>query len=352
MLITGAVGPAILAALSFSLAMLPASSLIFLWYSSRRIHVSVEPKKLKVFKHENASTVITLISDAPRWLRPVSLSLENTPGLEGRATELGSPSFEFTVKPSYAGMFELSTARFGSEDVLGLFVRQETLPIHLIVESLPLALLAPPRLTDFLPLAVGENPAGRKGFGQEFYGVGEYLPGIDTKDILWKRVAQAEDGSISVRVREANVKASVTLGIALGWNSEDERARMVDLALEAMAQIGRTLFSVGTTFEVVYPSGGALVSARASSTSELAVALLEVAGASAKPEFARGPVPACDLLLMSQSRGGGPQERAMAKLTPVLVLADQLITIGSSTDISLFTGREDLSRLTMMVMGR
>jgi uncharacterized protein (DUF58 family) len=258
---------------------------------------------------------------------------------------------EFNVTPSYAGRFELVRTTLCSGDVLGLFSCQSEFPLDFIVESLPLSLVAPARVSDASPLAVGEEPAGGKGSGQELYGVAEYLPSTDTKDILWKRVARAEDDSVPVRVREANVKASVALGVSLRYSSQEERTRTVDLALEAIAQIGRTLIAMGTTVVMTYPVGESFANASASNLAELADALIDVSTAGAVLEAAGDTAFECDLLLAS--RDVIPRlERAGPKSTPVLVLTEEPLPTEPSNDVFSFCGREDLSGLAMLVLGR
>ena len=69
-----------------------------------------------------------------------------------------------------------------------------------------------------------------------------------------------DEGSIPVRLREANIRMSVRIWVALSWASVKQRAERVDLVSEAVAQIGKLLLSVGTTIEVgfalVHPSRG------------------------------------------------------------------------------------------------
>ena len=83
----------------------------------------------------------------------------------------------------------------------------------------------------------------------------EYHPSLDTRDILWKRVARATDGTIHVRVREANIRKTVSIGIAVESHSDEERVRRMDLISEAIAQIGIKLLPLGTAVEVELPRG-------------------------------------------------------------------------------------------------
>ncbi len=337
------------AALGFSLAALAATSLSLVWFSSRDARVSVEPKRLRVFKGEIAVALLRLDSGRGRWLRTGALSLDEVPGLESECTVLDLSSFELTLRPVCAGRFNLPAIRFDVTDVLGLFVRHETLPIDLAVESLPLALLVPTRVGASSLLAVGENPAGRIGSGQELYAVGHYHPGIDTKDILWKRVAQVEDGSIPIRLREANIRMSVRIWVALSWASVKQRAERVDLVSEAVAQIGKLLLSVGTTIEVGFALGPSFERKRASNDVELVDLLMAMSETSSSAQSAPGLM-RYDLLILGPDQMDGLKLSAISH--PVLVVSEKALIPVLPPGISTFTGLEDLSALSMLVLNQ
>jgi len=339
------------AALGFSLAVLAAISFLLMRFSSRRARVSIEPRRLRVFKRESVAALLRLDSGKGRWLETGSLSLEQVPGLESECRVLDPSSFEVTVRPTFAGRFELSEVRLSMTDIMGLFVRQETLPLDLTVESLPLALLAFARTAMGPSLTVGENPAGRSGSGQELYAVGQYHPNLDTKDILWKKVARAEDGSIPVRVREANVRMSVRIGVAVSWGSMQQRAKRVDLVSEAIAQIGKLILSLGTSVEVAFASDASLVRRRASSVPELADVLIALSEASPAVQLMRG-LTRCDLLILGPDGLNGSELRTMARSLPVLVVSDEVPAPVLPPGVSAFSGQEDLSVLSMLVLDR
>ena len=351
LLITGFAGPPMLAALGLSLSVAAASSLSLAWFSSRDTRITAEPRRLRVFKGEGAVAMLRLETGTGRWLRMGGPSLEEVPGLESNCKTIDRSSFELNLKPVCAGRFELPTIQLDVTDVMGLFVRQETVTVDLTVDSLPLALLAPARAMTASPLAVGEIPAGRIGSGQELFAVGEYHPDSDTKDILWKRVARMEDGSIPVRVREANIRMSVRVGIALSWTSLRERAERVDLVSEALAQMGRLFLSLGTNLEVLFPLGSALERRRASNVAELADLLMVLSETSSSVE----PIvesAKCDMLVLGPDQLNGLSARSTRVPCPVVVVSETTTSSLRLPDVAIFTGLEDLSAVSVLVLNR
>jgi uncharacterized protein (DUF58 family) len=196
-------------------------------------------------------------------------------------------------------------------------------------------------------LAVGENPAGRSGSGQELYAVGQYDPNMDTKDILWRRVARMEDGSIPVRLREANIRMSVRIWVALSWGSVKQRAERIDLVSEAVAQIGKLLLSVGTTFEAAFALGPSLERRKASNEVQLVDLLMALSETSSSAQSL--PVMTrYDLLILSPDQIDGLELRAISH--PVLVVSEKALVPALPPGVQTFTGSEDLSALSMLVL--
>ena len=338
-----------MAALGFSLAALAAASLSLMRLSSRGVRISIEPRRLRVFKSESAVALVRLESGGRRWMRTGALSLSEVPGMESQCRALDRASSELALKPVLAGRFRLPDIRLELADVLGLFSWQQTVPIDLVVESLPLALLAPRRAESISLLAVGENPAGRVGSGQELYAVGQYLPNTDARDILWRRVARMEDGSMPVKLREANIRMSVQIYLALGWNTAEQHAERVDLAMEAVAQIGALLLSVGTTLEVTFALGSSLETKRATNEVELVGALMALSETT--PSGQLMPVlPAYNLLILGPDQVTGLETSGTPR--PTLVVSDESNIPALPYGASAFTGQEDLSALSMRVLNQ
>jgi uncharacterized protein (DUF58 family) len=322
-----------------------------MWLSSRNARISAEPHRLRVFKGESAVALLRLDSGRRRWVRTGALSLGEFPGLTSECRVLDPMRFEMLLRPVCAGKFELRTVSLEVTDVTGLFVSQETLPIEVVVESLPLSLLEPKRVAATSLLAVGENPSGRRGSGQELYAVGPYRPDVDTKDILWRRVARMEDESIPVRVREANIRMSVRIGVALSWTSSKQRAERVDLVLEAVAQMGSLLLSLGTAVEVVFALGPSLERKTASNEVELVDSLMALSETSSSAQSTLGSAN-CDLLVLGPEQLDGLRSRVMGYSPPVVVVSEEVPASILPPGVAAFTGREDLSALSMLVLNR
>ncbi len=277
------------------------------------------------------------------------MTLRDVAGFDSEIVRVGSRSFEIKITPRFAGAFVVTAASLGAHDALGAYVSERDVPLELRVECLPLALLTPDEPFRLSPITVGENPVGRKGTGQELYAVEEYHANADSKDILWKRVARAGDDSIPVRVRETNLRTRVTMELRLQWSSEVERTKRMDLALEAIARIGKVLLSAGTELEVVYPSQGSMGSSRARTRRELAELLIEVSGASASDHSGLQDIRDCDLLVASVDTMTTLSGR---HTTPTLVVSDGAENPDLPVDAFVFTGGEDLSALTLLVLDR
>jgi hypothetical protein len=362
----GVTGPPIAAALGLSLSVMAAASLALFWYRFRRAGVSTEVRRLRVFKRESGAFPIRVRPGSSRWVRLVSVSLEDRPGLDCEVRRLdGDGDPEMVLTPSLAGRSEGLVAKVRGTDPLGLFTMVRGTELGLVLESLPLALRTPARPLRVSLLSFGENPAGRPGAGQELYAVGEFQPGMDPRDIMWKRAAEAtEETALPVRVREINVRKVVSIGVLVGSGSEDERARRGDLVSEAIAQVGVQVIRIGTALEIVgCPPPSGVRRATASTVAELAdvTSSTWVGGGAGTPIRTPSGSSSFDLLIV------GPQEVGPGALPPfrlLLVVSDEGSDGAHSLPISppsssfrhlprgasVFTGKEDLSGLTSSVI--
>ena len=364
----GVTGPPIAAALGLSLSVMAAASLALFWYRFRRAGVSTEVRRLRVFKREPGAFPIRVRPGSSRWVRLVSVGLEDRPGLGCEVRRLsGEGDPEMVLTPSLAGRSERLVARVQGTDPLGLFTMVRTTELGLVLESLPLALRTPARPLQVSPLSFGENPAGRAGAGQELYAVGEFQPGLDPRDIMWKCAAEmTEDAVIPLRVREVNVRKVVSIGVLVRSGSEDERARRGDLVSEAIAQVGVRVIRIGTALEVAGSPPSGARRATASSMAELAdvTSSAWVGGGAVSPIRPLSGSFSFDLLIV------GPQEADPGALPPfrqLLIVSEEggdgallpLTSLSSSSPspfrrlprgASVFTGKEDLSGVTSSVM--
>ena len=351
MIATGFVGPTITLALGFTLGVIAAFSLVFLLVSSWMTEVSVEPSKVRTFKHENRPALLRFRAQGSRWAKLDSVALQTPFGLAGEVKQLAESSAELTLNPEYSGRFEGFRVRTNATDVLGLFLHQEEADLDLVVESLPRALLSEVRPVAVFPLIVGEFPAGRRGGGQEIYSIEEYRPSLDTRDILWKRVARATDGKIPVRVRESNIRKSFSIGVAVGWDSDDQRAKRMDLVSEAVAQIGVQLVLVHTDVEIRLLFEDNLFVARASTLPELADATVGVwtrAGEGNLMTLVRDS----DMLIVGPKELAGDHGHLLSGTKPSVLVSEEPIPSKALRGAFVFTGKEDLSPVAAQVLQR
>ena len=347
---TGIVGPTITLALGFSLGVTAAFALVLLLASPRLSALSVSPSKIRAFKGEAKNASLALRAQDSRWMHLGLLSLHVPYGLAGDVRRLDPSSAELTLTPEYAGRFEGLSMVVNTTDALGLFLRKQEVQLGLVVESLPRALSAEARPITVLPLLAGDIPAGRSGGGQELYAVEEYQPNLDARDILWKRAARSADASIPVRVREANIKKFVSIGVAVGSDSEEELAKRTDLASEAIAQIGKILLLAGVEPDVSILNGGRLLRVRASTLSDLADATVG-AGVVADGGDLPSLVSGSDLIIVGPKelglRGGG-----LDGSKPTVLVSERPDHAKALRTAFMFTGREDLTTVAVQALLR
>jgi hypothetical protein len=347
-------------ALGFALCVTACISLIALLLSSWTTKVAVEPARLRTLKNEVKTTALTLSSGGSRFFRLQSVSLQAPFGVAADVKQLGLGSAELSLRSSYAGRFDGFRAKVSATDPLGLFSRARELPIlQFVVEALPRALLTPTVSLTAVPLASGEIPAGRRGGGQELYSVEEYDSSMDTRDILWKKVARTVDSSIPVRIREANFRKTISIGVAVGWDSEEQRVKQMDLVCESIAQIGRLLVEARVKVEVSLLVQGKLLKGRASDLVELAEAVVGIwKKVDEDSNSSRGSlnslVPASDLLIMNLKEFGNLARLQGGETKPTVIVSElpESQRTPRGTTSMVFSGREDLRSLVVAVLER
>jgi len=352
-LIFGFAGPSITASLGLSLSIMATVSLGLFWSKFRRAGVSTTVKKARTFKNESKTVPIQIGTGGSRWVRLTSASLEGRPGLSCEVNRLQTGAPELLLTPSLAGRIDSLTVRLKATDPLGLFTKERTVSLDFVLESLPLALRRAPLRLHASPLSFGENPAGRSGAGQELYAVSEYEIGLDPRDIMWRRVAGMPDESIPVRIREANVRKVVSIGVRVSSRTDDERARRGDLVAEAIAQMGVQLLLIGSVLEITRPAPLGTRMTTVSNLGELADAtelvwdlgregLMTPTSPSAAGSF--------DLFIVGPSETGGAALAALSRSRQLLVVSELDRPPHLPQSASLFTGRQDLSAMTSLVL--
>lgn len=343
-------GPAVAGALAFSLAVMAGISLVLLRYALKGSGVKVEPARTRVFKRETGSAVLRVSTMGSEFARVSSVKLVPPFGLVGEVGRFDHGAAELSLRAAYSGVFSGTRIAVTMTDALGLFTHTEEAEPGLVVESLPRSLLLPDTPMQVSPMVQGEASTGGRGAGQELYSIEPYQPGSDAKDVMWKRVARSGDDNLQLRVREASAKASVRILLILTRTDEEVRVRHVDLASEAMAQLGKKLASLGVAVELAWSRDGRVTASAASNPIELASALMylwspgTVAG-DAGAEMLRTDLLVTDLGMLEDER-----VRSLAARKPVLLLLDGRSGRASGGRLFAFSGGDDLTQLAEVLL--
>lgn len=343
------IGPPLFISLGFLLAVVAAESLALLSFAGLS-SATITPARVRTFKHERASAALRLGSVRPKLVGSRRFVLVTPYGLECAMGEFREGSRTLTLEPSMAGRFEDLSLKLIDQDILGLFVRQTTVQLdEFVLESLPNSLRAPVRQILVSPISLGDIPAGRRGGGQEMHTVEEYHPGLDAKDLIWRRVAQSPTEELVSRSRESSIRRSVSLGVALSWKSEESRAILLDLAAEAIGQVSKSLLDLGISVRISFVSQGRISSIESSSLPELAGTILTMTGAD-NGGFAPDTISTSDIVLAEKSNFFEERQSAwLSRTGPVLLISSTPSGFGGD-NLFVFSGREDLSDLVESVI--
>jgi hypothetical protein len=161
------------------------------------------------------------------------------------------------------------------------------------------------------------------------------------------------DETLPVRIREANVRKVVSIGIRVGSRNQEERARRDDLVAEAIAQMGVQLLQIGTVLEITYSSPRGTGTATASNLGELADAT-ELAWSSGQDVIPTPlPLPVAgsfDLVIVGPEEAGGTGLDSLPPSRRLLVVSERDHLPYLPQGASAYTGREDLSAMTSLVL--
>jgi hypothetical protein len=273
--------------LGISLALMAVVSVaIFELAIEGGISVRMESGHVRTFKGEEYETTLTVESKGTDWIGSVPTTFKIETGQLTKVEPLGDGRMRLRFLGKYAGRSEGVKVGISLTDPLKLLRKlDQVVYSDFVLDTLPLSIItpvAPRRLTVF---GFGEQPTGYPGPGQELYGLDEYYTAMDTKDIIWKRVAKSADETLVARVREASVRDVVKVGIVRFAERGEETAAWVDMLCEALGQAGKEVFEMGASLTLHYnsPRGKAeseeerllgMTHARASDVNELAEAVM------------------------------------------------------------------------------
>ena len=306
--------------LAAALAFAALVSYLLEYRGPRGVVLEASPPRLRLMKHERAPISLRVVSRGSRWF---SLSAASAPESSGLALSHDSKSAPgmFVVAADYAGRYERLELTVAFVDALGLFSRKERVrPRDFAVEVLPLSILGSPNRQMIFAMTSGETPAGSRGSGQEFYGIEQYGGMIDSKDILWKRVAKASNEAIVSRVREANVPQS--LKVCLVESREGDRTTWMDTVTEGLGRMGVTLLGVGMGLEVAVETKDGTASLLARNMDDLVELVVGIWKERAVPEAVGDAAFEADLVIASSGAMASREVCALSESKSTLVVLD------------------------------
>ncbi|HEV2225874.1 MAG TPA: DUF58 domain-containing protein [Nitrososphaerales archaeon] len=343
------IGPPLFIPLGFFLSIVAVETLVLLGYA-RLSSAIILPSRIRAFKNEKSAATLRLGSFRSKLVGSRRFVVVTPYGLECAVGEFRAGSGALTLEPSRAGRFENLALKLFDEDILGLFAMETLVPLNgFVLESLPSSLRAPSLPVLVSPISLGDIPAGRRGGGQELHMVEEYHPGLDAKDVIWRRVAQSPTEELVSRTRESSIRQAVTLGISFTWKSDESRVVLLDLAAEALGQITKPLLELGILVRISFVSQARISSFESSSLGELAEAILALTDID-NVGFTEEPISASDIVVAEKTSFFEDRRQALWRTGPVLLISETPAHPDFGDKVFVFTGREDLTALVEAVI--
>ncbi len=264
-------------------------------------------------------------------------------------------ALSLTFRPKYAGRFIGLRASFDFLDPLGLFRKTiEVVREDFVIDCYPESLLKEVKQAAPITLALGERSGRSHGTGQEFYSIDEYNPSIEKKNIYWKKIASLPDERLLVKVREANIPQSITIGLIKTVPRESKDFEWMDLACEAAGDLGSHIFSLGCDVNLVFLKGERIANFETTDLLEFRQGLMEMSLSEVC-----GADPISKILHESDICITGFKEledkllaRVIARKPAILIKDDEnLPPILGNTSL-IYTGREDVGGIVDRVIRR
>jgi len=227
------------------------------------VRVSSGGGRVRIMKGEEYETTLDVESRGNGWIGSTMTSFEVETGQLVNVEPFSDGTrIRLRFLGKYAGRCQGVKVGVSFTDPLRLFNRlDQTVRTNLVLDTMPLSLLAPEVQRRLNLIGYGERTSGYSGQGQELYKLDDYNPGY-TKDIAWRRVAESPDEALIARVREANVTDAVRVGVVrFAERQKDERAEWTDMLCEALGEVGREILETGASTILLYhslPAGGLL----------------------------------------------------------------------------------------------
>lgn len=339
-------------ALGFSLAVVVLVSLLVVaTFPKEALSLTTDASHCRAFKGAEATTNLSIGSNRGTALSEFDLAfipegLEVTVSGEGARRTLG-------VKSKFAGVYGGLKVRVGITDPLGVFARSEIHELPVRFEFLPISLLAAGVPLRVAPAMLGDFPAGRSGFGQEFYSAETYTSARSSRDIMWKRQARMPTDHLMVRVGEANIPERLTVCLLERRSLAERRSpRWMDLALEAMARVGLPVVSSGVTLRVLHVLGEGTTVSEARDTEQLASLLVSLWNDEADKATTEVRLSQADIMIVSEVETQAPDTMGLVLSKPSVILGWGRRRVLGGSSVVFFSGHEDVSALVARVLSK
>ncbi|HXQ93073.1 MAG TPA: hypothetical protein VN739_08705 [Nitrososphaerales archaeon] len=253
------------------------SEIILRTATTGSIQVELSDPHLTCFKGNSATESITVNYKRKRFVRVEVSAIEVPDGIETIADKSLPESLTFSFKPKYSGRFKVLTVKFEFLDPLGLFSKTiDLVREEFVIDCYPSSLLSQIKPSKPMTLALGERTGRTHGSGQEFYSIDEYSPSVERKNIFWKRIAAMPDERLLVKVREANIPRSLSIGLIRTSDRGQEELAWMDLACEGAGVLGKNIFALGCEVNLIFNSEDKVVRLEASDLPELSEAIMQM----------------------------------------------------------------------------
>jgi len=338
--------------MGFALGALSLLALAFVgFYPKQELALVADPSRVRGFKGETCTATIKLGTRAAS--ARVRLDLTDLPGGVEASLQEKSGTYVLTVMSPFAGLFNKFKVEVGIGDPMGFFARKEPRQLQLAFEFLPLSLLMERRQVRVAPLVTGDRPAGKRGFGQEYFSAETSNSPHSPRDILWRRQARSTSNELMVRVGEANLPENLSLGLAEPNNrSQRENPRWIDLVSEAVASLGRPIVTAGSTLTVIHAVEESVTISKARNEAELADLIIGLWRDDVPKQESMVPLNSADLVVLAQWETSSLTNQMLLRSKPAVLLSWSPRATSRQSKVAIFSGHEDLGWLVARTAGR
>lgn len=321
------------------------------------VSVEMTDGHVKTFKGQEYTTELVVRSVGAGWTGSTPTRFEVESGQSIGIERLSEEKVRLHFLGKYAGRVEGIKVGIDLTDPLMLMSRvDEIRKTGFILDTYPLSLarvLPPRRVTIF---GSGDQPTGYAGAGQELYGLEEYQSNMETKDILWKRVAKTPEERLISRLREATVRDVLRIGVMqFAERKGDAKEVWIDSLCEALGLVGREVFEIGASVTILFDSRRGATAAPirmldASETVELAEAVMSCSVAPRSRDI-EAVVANSDLLVTGLLELGDERVAKVARGKRLLLINEKAPGSPTMPDgATLWTGTENLFPLVRKML--